>query len=95
MKAMDSRRKFGLDGNETQTMVERPSICFHKKKSNIDKILAVRLEKLFWARNKVGCSFGFGFGAWSLEASHYAWSKVAIPIIYWLFSAIFLDSLQS
>jgi hypothetical protein len=39
------------------------------KKSIIDKILAIRLEGLFWAWNKVGCSFGFELWAWHLEAS--------------------------
>jgi hypothetical protein len=41
------------------------------KWSIIDKILAVRLEGLFWARNKVACSFEFGLWAWPLEASHF------------------------
>ena len=62
---------------------------FFIKKSIIDKILAVRLEGLFWARNKVGCSFGFGLWAWPLEASHYARPKAPITIFYWLFSAHF------
>jgi hypothetical protein len=44
---------------------------FFIKKSIIDKILGVRVEGLFWARNKEGCSFGFGLSAWLLEASHY------------------------
>ena len=45
---------------------------FHlKKKQIIDKILAVRLEELFWARNKVGRSFEVGLQARPLEASHY------------------------
>ena len=43
---------------ETQTMVERSSVFFIKKKT-IDKVLVVILEGLFWARNIVGCSFGF------------------------------------
>jgi hypothetical protein len=43
---------------------------FFITKSIIDKILAVRLEGLFWAGNKVRCSFGFGLWAWPLEASH-------------------------
>jgi hypothetical protein len=67
-------------------MVERPSIFFHKK-SIIDKILAVRLEGLFWARNKVGCSFGFGLWAWPLEASLYVKPKAPITIFCWLFLA--------
>jgi hypothetical protein len=59
------------------------------KQSIIDKILAVRLEGLFWARNKVACSFEFGLWAWPLEASHYARPKAPLPIFYWLFSAHF------
>jgi len=51
-------------------MVERPLVFFHLK-STIDKILVVRLEELFWARNKVGCPFGFGLWACPLEVSHY------------------------
>jgi hypothetical protein len=60
----------GRTGMETQTMVKRPSVFFIKK-SITDKIFAVRLEGLFWARNKVGCPFGFGLWAWPLEASNY------------------------
>jgi hypothetical protein len=60
-------------------MVERPSIFSHKK-SIVDKILAVRLEGLFWATNKVGCSSGFGLWAWPLEPSHYARPKAPITI---------------
>jgi hypothetical protein len=80
------RRRRTLEGSlsrmgmETQTMVERPSVFFIQK-SIIDKILAVRLEGLFWARNKVGCSFGFGLWAWPLEASHYdrpSWEAVGV-----------------
>jgi hypothetical protein len=45
---------------ETQTMVKRLPIFFINEKSIIDKILAFGMEGLYWARNKVGCSFGFG-----------------------------------
>jgi hypothetical protein len=43
-------------------MVERPSNFFIKKvkikiNPKTDKILAIRLEGLFWVENKVGCSF--------------------------------------
>jgi hypothetical protein len=59
-------------GMETQTMVKRPLVFFSLKFSIIDKILAVGLEGLVCAMNKVGCSsFGFGLWAWPLEASHY------------------------
>ena len=37
---------------------------FSLKNSIIDKMLAVRLKGLFWARNKVGCSSGVGLWAW-------------------------------
>jgi hypothetical protein len=54
-------------------MAERLSIFFHKEAES-DKILVVRLERLLWARNKVGCSFflslsllDFGFGLWRLH----------------------------
>jgi hypothetical protein len=55
---------------ETQIMVEMPSILFIIK-SKFDKILVVRLEGLFWARNKVGCSslslsLGLAFGGFTL-----------------------------
>ena len=43
---------------------------FFIKKSIIDKILAVRLERLFWTRNKVGYSFflwSWGLGLRSLH----------------------------
>jgi hypothetical protein len=69
------------------------------KKSIINKILAIRLEGLFWARNKVGCSFGFGLWAWPLETSHYARPKAPLTILVLAgyFSAHFfnLDSQQS
>jgi hypothetical protein len=42
---------------ETLTMVERPSIFFIERIKKIDKILVVRLDWLFWARNEMGCSF--------------------------------------
>jgi hypothetical protein len=48
---------------------------FHKNKIiHVDKILAVRLEGLFWTRSKMGCSFflwtlgsAFGLGLWRLH----------------------------
>jgi hypothetical protein len=54
-----------------QTMVERPSIFFHKK-SKIDMILAVRLEGLLGQGIKVGCFFfkwtlGLAFGGFTLS----------------------------
>jgi hypothetical protein len=55
---------------ETQTMVERLLVLsFVKKNSIIDKILAVRLEGLFWAKNKMGFPLGsdFGLGLWRLH----------------------------
>jgi hypothetical protein len=82
----------GWMGMETQTMVKRLPNFFFIKKSIIDNILAIRLEGLFWARNKVGCSFGFGLWAWPLEASHYARPKAPLTLSYWLlFSAHFFD----
>jgi hypothetical protein len=76
IKATDSWRKFGTDGNGDPNY-GRDRCCrfFHKKiKSNIDKILAVRLERLFWAMNKLGCSFffwtlGLAFGGFTLWPS--------------------------
>jgi hypothetical protein len=56
---------------------------------SLTKILAIRFEGLFWARNKVACSFEFGLWAWPLEASHYARAKASLTIFYWLFSAHF------
>jgi hypothetical protein len=45
------------------------SICFSfKKKSNFDKILAVRMEGLFQTWNKVRCPSSFGLWAQPLEA---------------------------
>ena len=51
---------------------------FFIKKSIIDKILAVRLEALYWARDKVGCSFflknlGLAFGCFTLISIVYWW----------------------
>ena len=37
-------------------MDERSLIFYHEKNSITDKILAVRLDGLFWSGNKVGCS---------------------------------------
>jgi hypothetical protein len=59
---------------KTQTTVKRPSIHFIKI-SKIDKISTVRLEELFWAGNKVGCSeqmikgSDFRFGLWRLHTT--------------------------
>jgi len=50
-KAIHSRRKFGSDGNESQTYGQE-AIDFFNKKSNIDKILAVGLEWFFWVGKK-------------------------------------------
>ena len=57
----DSRRKCGLDGNGNPNYGwdSRDHQLFYIKNSIIDKILTVRLKGLFWARNNVGCSFGF------------------------------------
>jgi hypothetical protein len=41
-----------------------------RNKIKINKILAVRLERLFWVGKKVGCSFFLWTWAWPLEASH-------------------------
>jgi hypothetical protein len=54
-------------------MVERPPILFYTLKKT-DKILNVRVEGLFWARNKVRCSFflwtlGLAFGSFTLWPS--------------------------
>jgi hypothetical protein len=49
---------------------------FSLKKPNVDKILAVRLEGLFWTRNKEGWSFflwtlGLAFGGFTRPARHH------------------------
>jgi hypothetical protein len=81
-------------GMETQNYGREAIGFFHIKKSIIGKILAIRLEGLFWARNKVGCTFGFGLWAWPLEASHCAWPKAPLTTFYWLFSTPFLWTLN-
>ena len=93
-KATDSRRKFGSDGNGNPNY-GREAVGFFSLKKHIDKILAVRLEGLFWARNKVGCSFGFGLWAWPLEASHYARPRLQFLYFIDYFQPISLDSQQS
>jgi hypothetical protein len=55
---------------DPQTMVERP-LVFLNEKLIINKILVVRLEGLIGAKDRAGCSFGFGVWAWPLESSHY------------------------
>jgi len=83
-KATNSLRKFGLDRNGNPNYGRVAINFFSKQNSQIDKILAIRLEGL--ARKNVGCSpdkwYGFGLGAWPLEA--------LAPIFYWLFSTHFL-----
>jgi hypothetical protein len=59
-EATNSRRKFGSDGYGNPNYGQDAVNFFAYGKSITDKIMAVRLEGLFWARNKVGCSFGFG-----------------------------------
>jgi hypothetical protein len=90
IKAMDSWRKFGPDKNGNSNYSQKAINFLSWINKKTDKILAIWLEGLFWARNKVGCSFfllDFGFGLWKL--SHYARPKVSILILYWLFLAIF------
>jgi hypothetical protein len=58
-KAMDSQRKFRSDGNGNPNYGREVVGFFPHKESITKKILVVGLEGLFWARNKVGCSFGF------------------------------------
>jgi hypothetical protein len=89
------RRRRTLEGSLGRMGMKNPNYgrealgFFSFKKSITDKIFAIRLEELFWARNKVGCSFGFGLWAWPLEASHYGRpSREARP---WEFMAKGLD----
>ena len=56
---------------------------------------ALRLERLFWTRNKVGCSFGFGLWAWPLEASHFAAQRLHFLYFIGYFQLISLDSQQT
>jgi hypothetical protein len=67
------------------------------KKSIIDKILAVRSKRLFWTRNKVGYSFGFGL--WALAFGDFTLCPAEGSTYYiWLamyFQPITLDSQQS
>jgi hypothetical protein len=83
----------GQIGMETQTMVERPSIFLIKINNFFDKILAVRLEGLFWAwpleASHYGCPSRESMGSswpkvwtlgWPLKASHYAQPNTPIPI---------------
>ena len=53
-------KKFGSDGNGNPNYGQEVDGFFFIKKSIFDEILVIRLEGLFWARNKVGCSFRFG-----------------------------------
>jgi hypothetical protein len=64
---------------------------FFIKISIIDQILAVRLEGLFWARNKVACSFEFGL--WRLHTTPGRRLRLLYFIGY--FKLIYLDSQQS
>jgi hypothetical protein len=61
-------------------------LFFHKKKSRINKILVIRLKGLFWAWNKVGCSFflptlGWAFGGFTLRPAEGSNSYILLPII--------------
>jgi hypothetical protein len=67
MKMTDSWRQFGSDGNGNSNYGREAVGSFSLKYQIIDKILAVRSEGLFWASNKVGCSFGFGLRLWRLH----------------------------
>ena len=46
-----------LDGNENPNHGQEAVELFFHKNPKTDKILAIRLEGLFWAWNKVRCSF--------------------------------------
>jgi hypothetical protein len=73
---------------ETQTMVERLALFSHTKKSKNDKILAVRLEGMFWAGNKVDCSFFM----WTLGLAFWRLRPMAIQVERpWEFMAKGLD----
>jgi hypothetical protein len=83
----------GQIGIETKTMVERPSIFFHKKISKTDKFLVIILERLFWAGNREGCSLflwtlGLAFGGFTLypaEGSNsYALLAIFSPFLWTL-----------
>ena len=67
-KATNFRRKFGSDRIGNPNYDQEAVNLFPKKKK--DKILAVRLEELFWARNEMGRFFFHGLWARPLEASH-------------------------
>jgi hypothetical protein len=80
----------GRMGMETQPMVKR-LLIFLIIESIIDKILAVRLDGLYWASHKVGCSFGLGL--WRLHSMPDCWLQWLYFIGY--FQPISLDSQQS
>jgi hypothetical protein len=67
---MDFQRKLGQTKMETQPMVKRPFdffIFIQLKKSNIDKILAVRLERFFGHGIKWGAPSSSELWAWPLR----------------------------
>jgi hypothetical protein len=71
IKATNSQRKFGLDRNENPNYGREAVYFFLKTKKKKDMILAARLEGLFCAGTKVGCSFFLSPLDLAFEASHY------------------------
>ena len=70
----NSQKKFGLDMNGNPNYGREVGALSHTEKSKNDKILAVRLEGMFWVGNKVDCSFfmwtlGLAFGGFTLWPS--------------------------
>jgi hypothetical protein len=92
-EAMNSRGKFGSDRNGNPNYGREVVNFVHKKKKPY-KILAVRWG-VFWARNKMGCSFyfRFGLGLWRLHIVIGRRLKFQYLIGY--FQPISLDSQQS
>jgi hypothetical protein len=61
----DSQRKLGSDMNGNPNYGQETVDFFFIISKKTNKILTVRLEGLFWAVNKVGCSFILGL--WKLH----------------------------
>jgi hypothetical protein len=83
---MDSRRKFGLDGNENQTIIERPSV-FSKKNQSLERYWPLDWRGYFGQGIKWDAPSGLDFGP-SLWRLHTIAVQVERP---WEFMAKCLD----
>jgi hypothetical protein len=92
---MDSQRKFGLNGNGNPNYGREAVGFFSYKNQSLTRSWPLNWRGYFAQGIKWHAPLGLNFGAWPLEASHYAWPKAPLTVFYWLFQLISLNSQQT